>query len=53
MENKLLEKLNTKISDDYWYKKEFDKNGNEIYFENSNGTIVDNRPSNGMEDNIR
>ena len=28
----------------YWYKKEYDSNVNEIYFENSYGKIIDNRP---------
>ena len=27
----------------YWYKQEYDSNGNEIYYENYNGDIVDNR----------
>jgi len=31
-------------SDGFWYKKEYDSNGNEIYFETSDGTIIDNRP---------
>ena len=30
--------------DGLWYKKEFDKNYNEIYFETSSGCIIDNRP---------
>jgi hypothetical protein len=28
----------------YWFKSEYDTNNNEIYYENSNGTIKDNRP---------
>ena len=28
----------------YWAKRECDSQGNEIYYENSNGEIVDNRP---------
>jgi hypothetical protein len=27
----------------YWFKSEFDSNGDVIYFENSGGNIVDNR----------
>jgi hypothetical protein len=30
-------------SDGYWYKREYDINGDEIYFENSNGRIIDKR----------
>ena len=29
---------------DYWWKKEFDDKGIEIYFENSDGDIIDERP---------
>jgi hypothetical protein len=29
---------------DYWCKREFDSNGNKIYYEDSNGYIIDNRP---------
>jgi hypothetical protein len=28
----------------YWIKWEYDSKGNKIYFENSDGAIVDNRP---------
>jgi len=28
----------------YWEKAEYDQNGNQIYYENSNGRIIDNRP---------
>ena len=28
----------------FWEKQEFDANGKTIYYENSNGTITDNRP---------
>ena len=28
----------------YWCKREYDVNGNEIYYENSDGDINDNRP---------
>jgi hypothetical protein len=28
----------------YWEKAEYDQNGNQIYYENSNGRIMDNRP---------
>ena len=32
------------ISDGFWAQYEYDSNGNEIYYKNSNGTIIDNRP---------
>ena len=28
----------------YWVKTEYDSNGNLIYFKNSDGKIIDNRP---------
>ena len=28
----------------YWSKREWDSEGNEIYWENSDGVILDNRP---------
>lgn len=28
----------------YWAKREYDSSGNEIYFEDSDGQIIDNRP---------
>jgi len=28
----------------FWAKWEYDSEGNEIYYKNSNGTIIDNRP---------
>ena len=28
----------------YWFKQEFDTNNNQIYYENSNGAIIDKRP---------
>ena len=31
-------------SDGYWFKREYDSNGNEIYYESSYGTVNDNRP---------
>ena len=31
-------------SNGFWQKSEFDSNGKEIYYENSYGKIVDNRP---------
>ncbi len=31
-------------SDGEWWKQEYDSNGNLIYFENSAGKIVDDRP---------
>jgi hypothetical protein len=33
-------------SDGCWAKREYDSRGNEIYYENSDGTIKDNRPKN-------
>ena len=32
------------FKDGFWAKYEYDDNGKEIYYENSNGKIVDNRP---------
>lgn len=32
------------IQNGYWIKREFDANGNVIYFEYSDGEIIDNRP---------
>ena len=34
----------TTNGDNYWAKREFDNKGKEIYYENSNGKIVDKRP---------
>ena len=31
-------------SNGYWYKNEYDSKGNQIYFENSLGKIINNRP---------
>ena len=31
-------------SSGYWSKHEYDSQGKEIYYENSKGTIIDNRP---------
>lgn len=31
-------------SDGYWCKREYDSNSNEIYYESSNGKIIDKRP---------
>jgi len=28
----------------YWSRREYDSEGNEIYFENSDGNVEDNRP---------
>jgi hypothetical protein len=38
-------------SDGYWSKREYDSNGNEIYYESSTGVIVDDRPK-GCEGKI-
>ena len=27
-----------------WYKREYDSKGNQIYYENSDGVIINNRP---------
>ena len=31
-------------SGEFWEKREYDSEGNEIYYKNSNGIIIDNRP---------
>jgi hypothetical protein len=31
-------------SNGYWYKREFDEQENEVYYEDSNRLIIDNRP---------
>ena len=31
-------------TDGYWYKREYDTNGNRIYYEDSDGKIIDKRP---------
>lgn len=33
----------------YWSKREYNENGNEIYYEDSKGVIDDNRPTNVVE----
>lgn len=35
-----------------WYKYEYDSNGNERYFEDSNGNIEDNRPKPSCEGKV-
>ena len=40
-------------SDGYWVKREFDSQGNQIYFESSNGLIEDNRTPKIIEHNGR
>jgi hypothetical protein len=40
-------------SDGYWVKREFDSQGNQIYFENSTGLIDDNRIPEIIEHNGR
>ncbi len=32
-------------SSNYWEKREYDSSGNEIYYENSTGKIINNRPN--------
>jgi hypothetical protein len=32
-------------SNGYWVKRKYDSNYNDVYYENSNGKIIDNRPS--------
>ena len=39
-------------SDGVWVMYEYDSEGNEIYIENSNGEIIDNRPINTTDTNI-
>jgi hypothetical protein len=40
-------------SSGYWFKSEFDSNGDVIYFEDSVGAIIDNRPPEIIEHNGR
>ena len=35
----------------YWAKREYDSQGNEIYYEDSDGEIIDNRPK-PIEDKV-
>lgn len=37
------------FSTGYWIKREYDSQGNEIYYEGSDGTIIDNRPPEVIE----
>ena len=39
-------------SDGRWLKREYDSNNNIIYSENPYGTIIDNRPSNSLNEDI-
>jgi len=39
--------------DGFWSKREFDSEGNIIYYENSDGKIIDNRPPEIIEHNGR
>jgi hypothetical protein len=39
-------------SDGFWYKQEYDSNNNRIYYENSNGRIIDKRSNNPINENI-
>jgi hypothetical protein len=36
-------------SDGFWEKHEFDFEGNELYYQNKNGEIIDNRPKPSRE----
>lgn len=36
-------------STEYWVKREYDDNGNLIYWENSNGRIIDKRPKTDVQ----
>ena len=38
-------------SDGDWVKREYDSQSNEIYYESSNGRIIDNRPPEIIEHN--
>ena len=40
-------------ADEYWAKREYDSRGKLIYFEGSDGHIVDNRPPEIIEHNGR
>ena len=37
-------KIYSENPDGYWVRREYDSNDNEIYFEDSDGDIEDNRP---------
>ena len=37
-------KIYREYPDVSWVKREYDSQGNQIYFENSGGVIIDNRP---------
>ena len=42
----MTEKLNSVMNslNGFWSKTEYDQNGKEIYYEDSNGIIIDKRP---------
>jgi hypothetical protein len=42
--NKNDKRIYIENSKGYWSKREYDSEGNEIYFENSDGNVEDNRP---------
>ena len=37
---------------EYWVKREYDSSGNEIYYENSQGLILNNRPKQSCEGKV-
>ena len=41
------------VSNGFWAKCEYDSQGNQIYYESSNGTIIDKRPPEVIEHNGR
>jgi len=41
--NQYGDKIYHEYSDGSWFKQEYDANGNEIYYEDNNGYIEDNR----------
>ena len=51
IKNKNGVKLYHEHSDGYWVKREFDSQGNQIYYESSEGLIEDNRTPEVIEHN--
>ena len=39
-------------SDGFWFKREFDSNGKVIYYEDSNGAIIDKRPKGSCNEKV-
>ena len=49
--NKDNELIYVEDSDGFWVKREFDSQGTEIYYESSDGIIIDHRPPEVIEHN--